>query len=64
MGIMDEALWDQTVQISVDGGVISEPPGEGAYRTDLAEAALTFQSGDITGANWTPTEVEVIPGGE
>ena len=35
---MDEALWDQTVQMSVEGGVITEPPGEGAYRTDLAEA--------------------------
>ena len=39
IGIMDEALWDQTVQISVEGGVITEPPSEGAYRTDLAEAA-------------------------
>jgi hypothetical protein len=61
---MDEALWDQTVQISVDGGVITEPPSDDAYRTDLAEAANQFLEGDITGGSWTPIEVEVTPGGE
>jgi len=64
IGIMDEALWDQTVQISVEGGVITEPPGEGAYRTDLAEAAHKFLSGDVTGESWTAQTVEVTPGGE
>jgi NitT/TauT family transport system substrate-binding protein len=64
IGIMDEALWDQTAQISVEGGVITEPPGEGAYRTDLAEAAHKFLSGDVTGESWTAQTVEVTPGGE
>jgi NitT/TauT family transport system substrate-binding protein len=64
IGIMDEALWDQTVNISVEGGVITEPPSEGAYRTDLAEAAHQFLSGDVAGESWQAQTVEVTPGGE
>jgi ABC-type branched-subunit amino acid transport system substrate-binding protein/ABC-type nitrate/sulfonate/bicarbonate transport system substrate-binding protein len=64
IGIMDEALWDQTVNISVEGGVITEAPSEGAYRTDLAEAAHQFLSGDVTGESWQAQTVEVTPGGE
>jgi NitT/TauT family transport system substrate-binding protein len=64
IGIMDEALWDQTVNISVEGGVIKEAPSDGAYRTDLAEAAHKYLSGDVTGESWTAQTVEVTPGGE
>jgi len=64
IGIMDPALWDQTATISVEGGVIKEAPSDGAYRTDLAEAAHKFLSGDVTGESWTALEVEVTPGGE
>jgi NitT/TauT family transport system substrate-binding protein len=64
IGMMDEALWDQTVKISIDGGVITEDPGEDAYRTDLAEAAHNYLSGDAVGASYQPLEVEVTPGGE
>jgi NitT/TauT family transport system substrate-binding protein len=64
IGIMDEALWDQTVNISVEGGVITEAPTEDAYRTDLAEAAQQYLEGDISGGSWQPIEVEVTPGGE
>jgi NitT/TauT family transport system substrate-binding protein len=64
IGIMDEALWDQTVNISVEGGVISEPPGDDAYRTDLAEQAHQYLSGDVAGASYQPLEVEVTAGGE
>ena len=64
IGVMDQALWNQTVQVSVDGGVISEPPSEGAYRTDLAEAALELLEDDAMGENYTPIEVELVEGGE
>jgi hypothetical protein len=57
-------LWDQTVQISVEGGVISEPPSEDAFRTDLAQEAHQYLSGDVAGASFEPVEVEVTPGGE
>jgi NitT/TauT family transport system substrate-binding protein len=64
LGVMDQALWDQTVEVAVNGGVISEPPGDEAFRTDLAEEALKFVSGDAIGANFTPIEVELVEGGE
>lgn len=64
IGVMDQALWDQTVQVSVDGGVIAEPPSDGAFRTDLAQAALDLLDGDVTGESYTPIEVELVEGGE
>jgi ABC-type branched-subunit amino acid transport system substrate-binding protein len=64
IGIMDEQLWDQTAKISVEGGVIKSEPSEGAYRTDLAEQAHKFLSGDVTGEEWKAQTVEVTPGGE
>ena len=64
IGVMDQALWDQTVQVSVDGGVIAEAPSEGAYRTDLAAAALELVDGDTMGNDYAPIEVELVEGGE
>jgi NitT/TauT family transport system substrate-binding protein len=69
IGIMDEALWDQTVAVALEGAVITEEPSEGAVRTDLAEAALESLAEedaelDLTGEEWEPAEVEITPGGE
>ena len=64
IGVMDHALWEQTVQVSVEGGVIADVPSEGAFRTDLAESALTLLEGDLMGDNYTPIEVELVEGGE
>jgi len=64
VGVMDQALWDQTVQVSVDGGVIAEAPSEGAFRSDLAKAALELMEGDVVGASYAPIEVELVEGGE
>ena len=47
---MDPDAYDRTVQVALDGGIISAEPTEGAYRTDLAEAAvaaLTEQGVDV-----------------
>src|ERR687896_2223294 len=64
IGIMDPAEWDQTVQVSLDSGVISEEPPDDAYRTDLAEQALEGIDEDATGEGFTKGTVEVTPGGE
>ena len=61
---MPTATWDQTVQISQDAGIISAAPAEGAYRTDLAEAARAQVEGDLIGADFVKGTVEVTPGGE
>ncbi|MBZ0304386.1 MAG: ABC transporter substrate-binding protein [Anaerolineae bacterium] len=69
IGILDESLWDQTVSVALEGEVITEAPSEGAYRTDLAQAALDslgtdMPDVDLTGADWKRTEVTLEPGGE
>lgn len=64
IGILDEGLWDQTVQISLDSEIITAEPDDSAFRTDLAEAALAGIDGDTTGDDFEKAEVEVTPGGE
>jgi NitT/TauT family transport system substrate-binding protein len=64
IGMMDQALWDQTVDVALEGEVIAEPPPEGTFRTDLAQEALAGIEGDTMGLDFTKREVEVTPGGE
>ena len=67
VGIMNQDLWDQTVAVAIEGDVISEEPGDGAFRTDLAQAAvdsLADEGIDVTGEDWERAEVEITPGGE
>jgi NitT/TauT family transport system substrate-binding protein len=66
-GVMDEALWDQTIEVATSEDVISEEPADGAFRSDIAEAAvasLDDEGLDTTGEDYEPIEVEVTPGGE
>ena len=64
IGILDEELWQQTVDISVEFEIIGAEPDDGAFRTDLAQAALDGIDGDTTGEDFEKAEVEVTPGGE
>jgi NitT/TauT family transport system substrate-binding protein len=64
IGILDTGLWDQTVQVSLDSGIIEAEPTEDAFRTDLAEAALAGIEEDTTGGDFEKGVVEVTPGGE
>jgi NitT/TauT family transport system substrate-binding protein len=64
IGIMNPDEWEQTVNISLESGIIAEAPPEDAYRTDLAEAALEGIEEDTTGEDFTKGTVEVTPGGE
>lgn len=69
IGVMDETLWEQTVSVAVESGIIPEPPAEGAYRSDLAQAALDalaeeYPDLDLTGESYEPVEVELREGGE
>jgi NitT/TauT family transport system substrate-binding protein len=64
IGQLDKDLWDQTVQIALESGIIkAEPPAE-AFRTDLAKQALDGISEDTKGADFTKGTVEVTPKGE
>jgi NitT/TauT family transport system substrate-binding protein len=64
IGVMDPAEWDQTVQVALDSEILTEEPPDGAYRTDLAEAALAGIGGDTTGDDFEKAVVEPTPGGE
>jgi NitT/TauT family transport system substrate-binding protein len=63
IGMMDEALYKQTVDIAKTYGILKSDPTEGAYRTDLAQKALEGLEGDTKGEGFTKTTVELKEGG-
>jgi NitT/TauT family transport system substrate-binding protein len=63
IGITDKALWDQTIAVAIEGGVLTAAPPDGAYRNDLAEKALTGITEDTKGTGFTKGTVEVTEGG-
>ncbi len=64
IGVMDQNLWNQTIEVATSQGVIAVDPGPDAFRTDIAEKALAGIEGDTTGNNWTRASVTLNPGGE
>ncbi len=67
VGVMDEDLWAQTIDVATSEEIISAEPGEGAYRTEIAEEAvarLEEDGVDVTGTSWEPVTVELREGGE
>jgi NitT/TauT family transport system substrate-binding protein len=67
IGVMDEALWAQTIEVATSQGVIAADPGPDAYRSDLAEEAvaqLVASDWEVTGEGWTKGEVTLNEGGE
>jgi len=64
VGMMDPALYQQTVDVSLEGAVLTAAPDSGASRTDLAAQALAGVEGDTTGANFSPITVELNEGGD
>jgi NitT/TauT family transport system substrate-binding protein len=66
IGVMNKALWDQTVQVATSQKVIKAAPDAAAYRDDLAKKAvdeLKAAGVDVAGANYTPKTVTVTEGG-
>jgi NitT/TauT family transport system substrate-binding protein len=67
IGVMDAALWQQTVDVATSQGVIAAAPPDGTYRTDIAQAALEGLEDDgldTEGTGFTPISVTLNPGGE
>jgi NitT/TauT family transport system substrate-binding protein len=69
IGITDPDLYQQTADIALNYEVISAAPDEGAYRTDLAQAALDSLQADMSdldvkGEDFEAAEVEITPNGE
>ena len=69
IGIMSEEAWEQTVAVAVESAIITTEPMEGAYRSDLAQAALDalmadMADADLMGEEFEPVEVVLNEGGE
>jgi len=67
VGVMDEALWNQTVKNAVDGAVLKGEPTAGAFVTDInAEALANLKADgvDVDGNGWSPRTIELREGGE
>jgi NitT/TauT family transport system substrate-binding protein len=63
IGLMDKALYDQTVEVAKGGGVLRGDPAADAYRTDLAEKALEGITEDTKGTSFQKGTVTVTEGG-
>jgi len=69
IGMLDADQWAQTIAVALEGAVITAEPGDDAFRTDLAQAALDalaeeYPDLDLVGDMWEPVEVELREGGE
>jgi NitT/TauT family transport system substrate-binding protein len=67
IGIMDKASYTRTWQLMKKFGGIKKAPTAGAYRTDLAAAAvagLKQEGTDVFGKNYKPIVVHLTPGGK
>jgi NitT/TauT family transport system substrate-binding protein len=67
IGVMNSADFDTTVQIAEDYDIVKNPPGDGVFDSEFAEAAvaaLEDDGVDVKGADWEAPEVEVTEGGE
>lgn len=63
IGIMDQAAYERTVQVAIDGKILTKAPTDG-FRNDLAEKALKDLGGDTKGTAWTRATVVLTEGGK
>ncbi len=64
IGITDQAAFDRTVQVALDGKILTKPVEGTAWRNDLAEKALTeLGDADTKGESWTKASVTLTEGG-
>ena len=65
IGITDQAAFDRTVQVALDGKILTKPVEGTAWRNDLAEKALaTLTDADTKGASWQKAVVTLTEGGK
>lgn len=67
IGTLDPEEWEKTVEIGIDGGVLTEAPDEEAWRQDIHEAALDILSEsdvDLVGDDYEAIEVTLTEGGK
>ncbi|MFY9230829.1 MAG: ABC transporter substrate-binding protein [Candidatus Nanopelagicales bacterium] len=72
VGVIDQALWDQTVNVSLNtknlegATILTADPGAAAFTNQFAEAAdaaLSAEGLNVTGDDFTPIDVTLNEGG-
>ena len=66
VGVMDQTLYDQTIDVATSQGILQAAPDAGAFRTDIAEKAIANLQDDgldVYGNNFQRRTVEVTEGG-
>ena len=64
IGVMDQTLWDQTIEVAVSQKILTAAPAADSFRSDLAEKAISDIAEETAGAGWTRTTVELLEGGK
>ena len=65
IGITDKAAFDRTVQVALDGKILTKPVEGTPWRNDLAQKALdALGSADTKGASWKKAVVVPTEGGK
>jgi NitT/TauT family transport system substrate-binding protein len=65
IGITDPAAFDRTVQVALDGKILTKPVEGQAWRNDLAEKALAeLGDADTKGTSWQKATVTLTEGGK
>jgi NitT/TauT family transport system substrate-binding protein len=65
IGITDKAAFDRTVQVALDGKILTKPVEGTPWRNDLAQKALdALGSADAKGASWKKAVVVPTEGGK
>ncbi|HDH02682.1 MAG TPA: ABC transporter substrate-binding protein [Actinobacteria bacterium] len=66
VGLVDQDLWDQTVDVATTQGMIGAAPTDGAFRSDIAEEAIKNLEDadiDVKGSDFSKGTVEITEGG-
>ena len=65
-GVIDQGLWDQTIDVATSEGVLAGAPDDGSFTNTYAEAALDLLADagiDVNGDGWSRVDVELLEGG-
>ena len=63
IGALDADAWAQTIATALAGGILTAAPADGAFRTDLADAARAGLD-NATGTDWIKPVVAITARGE
>ncbi|HEY5578282.1 MAG TPA: ABC transporter substrate-binding protein [Acidimicrobiia bacterium] len=65
IGLMDQALWEQTLDVATSQGILQARPADAdSFTREIAQAALDGMEGDTTGASFQKrVDIVLIEGG-